>query len=177
MFAKRTVPVLVIGAALLAVPPAYAAETVPASPAASTAAASPASQTPADQILDVMGIKRALELTVPKMMTELEQNVTTTRPEIRDSLRQTLQAIKPDYDKSALDTYNQAKATLASMMSEKELADVAGFFSSPTGKKYLETEPQFLQKFSATMDSWRQQVSTDIVTRARAEMKKKGVDF
>jgi len=110
-------------------------------------------------------------------MTELEQNVTRTRPEIKDSLRQTLQAIKPEFDKTAIDVFNQAAALLASQLSEKEVVEVASFYDSPTGKKFVAIEPAFLQKLSTIADPWRQKLSTDIVTRARQEMKKKGVDF
>ena len=70
-----------------------------------------------------------------------------------------------------------AAVLLASQMSEKEAIDIAAFFASPTGKKYLSVEPVFIQKFGAIADPWRQQLSQDIIERARAEMKKKGVDF
>ena len=62
-------------------------------------------------------------------------------------------------------------------MSEKELQDVAAFFESPAGKKYLAVEPVFLQKLSAVAEPWRQKLTTDILARAREEMKKKGVEF
>ena len=62
-------------------------------------------------------------------------------------------------------------------MSEKELQDVAAFFASPAGKKYLAIEPVFLRNLAAVAEPWRQKLSTDILTRAREEMKKKGVQF
>ena len=133
--------------------------------------------TAADTILGEIGIKQSIALVVPGMMAELERTVTSTRPEIRDSLRQTLRAIQPDFDKSAKQMYTQAAVLLASQMSEKELQDVAAFFDSPAGKKYLATEPVFLQKFAALAQPWREQLSTDIMARARDEMKKKGIEF
>ena len=111
------------------------------------------------------------------MMAELEQNVTKTRPEIRDSLRQTLQAIKPEFDKTAEQTYNTAATLLAQQMSEKEIVDVAAFFESPAGKKYLVVEPVFRQKFSGVAVPWQDKLSTDILVRAREEMRKKGIEF
>ena len=131
----------------------------------------------AGEILGDIGIKQTISVIVPTMLAELERNVTNTRPEIRDSLRETLKSIQPEFDKSAQDVFNQAATLLASQMSEKEAIDIAAFFASPTGKKYLAVEPVFFQKFSAIADPWRQQLSTDILERARAEMKKKGVDF
>ena len=62
-------------------------------------------------------------------------------------------------------------------MSEKDLEDVAAFFTSPLGKKYLAFEPIFFQRLEDVLAPWRQELSTDIVTKAREDMKKKGVDF
>ena len=177
MFAKRTLSALFLGAALLAGPAAFAGDS---SATAASAAAAPPSQSAvvaADQLLIIMGVKEGIAKTVPAMMAEFEKNVTTTRPEIRDSLRDTLVAIKPQFDKSAQETYVKVEALLALAMSEKELVEVAAFFNSPTGKKYLAIQPIFLQKLQDVLDPWRQQLSTDIVEKARVEMKKKGIDF
>ena len=152
----------------------------PAAPAVAPAAPgepSPAAVAAADKILDDIGVKESIALVVPGMMTELESNVTRTRPEIRDSLRATLKAIQPEFDKTARETYEQAATLLAAQMSEKELTDVAAFFDSPSGRKYIAVTPVFLQKLAGVTTPWRDNLSTDIVTRARQEMKKKGVDF
>ena len=111
------------------------------------------------------------------MMQELETNVTRTRPEIRDSLRATLKTIQPEFDQTARQTYIQAESMLASQMSEQEITQVAAFFDSPAGKKYRDVTPVFIQNLSDVTGAWREKLSTDILERARAEMKKKGVDF
>lgn len=172
MSSARTAKGLLFAAIAFASASAWAEDTTPTPPAPSAAALAAA-----NAILADIGVKQSLGLVVPGMLTELERNVTNTRPEIKDSLRETLRAIQPEFDKSAVQVLNQAAAILASQMSEKEIADVAAFFGSPVGKKYLVVEPVFLQKFSAVAEPWRQQLSTDILARAREEMKKKGVEF
>jgi hypothetical protein len=164
---------LLLGAAISAGSAAFAAES--ATPAAPPP--SPAAIAAADAILGEIGVKESIALIVPGMMTQLERNVTSTRPEIRDSLRQTLKAMQPEFDKGAQRMYTEGAELLASQMSEKELQDAAAFFGSPSGKKYLSTEPVFLQKFAAVVAPWRDQMSTDMMTRAREEMKKKGITF
>ena len=149
----------------------------PAVPAPAVATPTAAAVAAAGDILGDIGIKEKIALVVPGMMAELERNVTNTRPEIRDSLRQTLRAIQPEFDKTAQQIFDEAATILASQMSEKELQDVAAFFASPTGKKYLAIEPVFLRNLAAVAEPWRQKLSTDILTRAREEMKKKGVQF
>ena len=153
--------------------PAPAAQAPPLPPRAP----SPAAIAAADRILGDIGLKQSIAIVVPGMMAELETNVTRTRPEIRDSLRATLRAIQPEFDQTARQTYSEAATLLASQMSEKEITDVAAFFDSPAGKKYVEVTPVFLQKLSDVTGAWREKLSTDILVRARQEMKKKGVDF
>jgi uncharacterized protein len=166
------------GRAAETTPPA--APAAPAAPSAANpqpAAPSPAAIAAADTILGDIGIKQQIALVVPGMLTELETNVTRTRPEIKDSLRQTLRAIQPEFDKTAVQTLNNAATILASQMSEKEIVELATFFESPLGKKYVAMEPVFLQQLSDVVAPWREQLSTDILVRAREEMKKKGVEF
>ena len=85
--------------------------------------------------------------------------------------------IQPEFDQTAKETYAQAETLLASQMSEKDITDVAGFFESPAGKKYVQVTPIFLQQLQDVTGAWREKLSTDILVRARGEMKKKGVDF
>ena len=150
--------------------PAAPADTAPAAP-------SPASITAADDILATIGLKQSIAIVVPGMMQELETNVTRTRPEIKDSLRATLKTIQPEFDQTARETDIQAESMLASQMSEQEITQVAAFFDSPAGKKYIEITPVFVQNLSDVTATWRDKLSTEILERARAEMKKKGVDF
>ena len=150
----------------------------PAAPAATAPAApSPAAIAAADKILSMIGLKQSIAVVVPGMMQELETNVTRTRPEIRDSLRATLKTIQPEFDETARQTYLQAETMLASLMSEQDITQVAAFFDSPAGKKYVEVTPIFLQKLGDVTGAWREKISTDILVRARDEMKKKGIDF
>ena len=151
-------------------PPAAPAATAPAAP-------SPAAIAAADRILSTIGLKQSIAIVVPGMMQELETNITRTRPEIKDSLRATLKTIQPEFDQTARETYVQAESMLASLMSEQDITQVAAFFDSPAGKKYIAITPVFVQNLSDVTGAWREKLSTDILERARAEMKKKKVDF
>jgi uncharacterized protein len=154
-----------------------AAPAPPAAASAAPAGPSPAALAAADKILNTIGLKQSIAIVVPGMMAELETNVTRTRPDIRDSLRATLKAIQPEFDQTAKQTYIQAESLLASQMSEQEITQVAASFDSPAGKKYVQITPVFIQNLGDVTGAWREKLSTDILERARAEMKKKGVEF
>ena len=70
-----------------------------------------------------------------------------------------------------------AARVLTKYMSQQELKDAATFFASASGKRYVEAQPLAFNEIMGVVQNWRQRLSTDVLTRARAEMKKKGVDF
>ncbi|WP_163117388.1 DUF2059 domain-containing protein, partial [Acinetobacter baumannii] len=62
----------------------------------------------------------------------------------------------------------------ASQLSEAELNDIATFFRSPAGKRYVGTQPQILDQMVQAMQGWTQEVSQYVMIRVRAEMGKRG---
>ncbi len=59
-------------------------------------------------------------------------------------------------------------------MSEAELKELAAFFKSPIGLKYVQTQPKVLDDIVKEMATWSQTVSEYVIIRARAEMAKRG---
>ena len=137
----------------------------------------PAALDSARTIIAAWGMTKSFDLVVPQMFDQLEHEVTRTRPELKDSLRATLIALKPEFDKSEQDFINSSALAVAKMMTEQELKDTAAFFQTPSGKKYIETEPAAITQIVTLVQTWRQQLSVDVMKRAREEMKKNGADF
>lgn len=137
----------------------------------------PAALTYANQILVDIGMKPSLDLVVPQMLSGLDRSITATRPELKDALRDTLVAIEPEFLKSEQGVVAESAKFLASRMSEQELKDTVTFFETPSGKKFIATQPALAQEVGSLARAWREQLSTDILARAHEEMKKKGADF
>ena len=117
---------------------------------------SPAAITAADQLLTAMGVKETIAKTVPTMMTELEQQRHQDAP--GDPGQPEADAGR---DQTRVRQFGEAdlrkgRGALALAMSEKELEDVAAFFTSPTGKNFLAIQPIFLQRLQDVLDPWRQ---------------------
>lgn len=138
---------------------------------------SPAALEAARAIIADWGMTQSFDRVVPEMLAQLERNVLKTRPELKDSLHATLLAIKPEFDKTELTLVASAAEALAKQMSEQELKDTAAFFQTPSGKKYIETEPGAITQILTLVQNWREQLSVQVLSRAHEEMKKKGTDF
>jgi hypothetical protein len=138
---------------------------------------SPAALNYAGEIVTETGMSQSLDQIVATMAIQLEQNVAATRPDLREPLHATLKAIGPEFLKTEQSLLADEARFLALRMTEQELKETAAFFASPAGKKYLVAQPAAVADLADAARAWRQKLSTDILDRAREEMKKKGYDF
>jgi len=156
---------------------AFAVVALTASGARAQQAPSPAAIGYANQILVDIGMKPALDQVVPAMLAQLERSVTTTRPELKEPLHAVVVALEPEFAKTEQPVFDEAAKYLAGQLSEQELKDVAAFYESTTGKKFIVTQPPLMAEVGNLVGVWRNKLSTDILARAREEMAKKGYSF
>jgi hypothetical protein len=157
---------------------AAAGNSAPAAPAATPAApASAAALGYAATILNDVGMKPSLDRVVPALLAQLQREVLATRPELKDPLDAALKAVLPEFVQSEQTVLDDAAKVLAGEMTEQELKDVAAFYESPVGKKFIVSQNVVGNHVAGVAGAWRQKLSTDILTRVHEEMKKSGHDF
>jgi uncharacterized protein len=164
--------------ALFALPAAWA-QTPPPPPAPSQAAPGAAEPTPshlaaARELLELNGIAASFTSSIPQFFEQVGGTLTQTRPELASDLSKVFTELKPEFDKKADDLTDKAAHLYASLLSEQDLKAIDTFFKSDAGKKYVQTQPDFMRNVVVIMENWRQQISTDMMTRVRVEMAKKG---
>jgi hypothetical protein len=161
-------------------PPAAKPGAKPAAPA--PAPSTPAAQTPAftpnhlalaREVMLSSGIARSFDSIIPAFSEQIRQNA-VTRPELTNDLNAVLTSLAPEMEMQKQSMIDTAARIYASRLSEAELGEVAAFFRSPAGKRYVETQPQVLDDMVGAMQTWTQEVSEYIMVRVRAEMTKKG---
>lgn len=161
-------------------PPAAKPGAKPAAPA--PAPNTPAAQTPAftpnhlalaREVMLSSGIARSFDSIIPAFSEQIRQNA-VTRPELTNDLNAVLTSLAPEMEMQKQSMIDTAARIYASRLSEAELGEVAAFFRSPAGKRYVETQPQVLDDMVGAMQTWTQEVSEYIMVRVRAEMTKKG---
>ncbi|MCJ2034063.1 DUF2059 domain-containing protein [Methylobacterium sp. J-068] len=173
--------------AALAQAPSPAPGQKPPAPKAGTKAAAPAPSTPAAQspaytanhlalareVMLSSGIARSFDSIIPAFSDRIRQNA-VTRPELTKDLDAVLAGLEPELELQKQSMIDIAARIYASRLSEAELTEIAAFFRSPAGKRYVETQPQVLDDIVGAMQNWTQEVSEYVMVRVRAEMAKKG---
>jgi hypothetical protein len=138
------------------------------------AAASPSHLAAARALVIACGMSRSFKVIVPQFMDQIGSSLTQTRPELRNDLNAVLTELKPEFDKQVDEMIDIAAQIYVKQMSEQDLKAAVAFFESPAGRQYVETQPAFLTEVVTAMQGWQGKVSTDLMARVRAEMKKKG---
>jgi uncharacterized protein len=157
--------------------PAAAQQQKPAAPAAAPAAPaeiSPAALDLAKEVVQSSGVARSFETLIPQFLEQARASLGTTRPEIAKDLGEVITQIRPEFDKQRDDMMTLAARVFAKRLTEPELKDIATFFKSASGQKYVSTQPLMLDELFGEMQSWTRALSEQIVVRIRAEMKKRG---
>lgn len=138
------------------------------------AAPSPSHLAAARTLVVACGISRSFSIIIPQFMDQIGSSLPQTRPELRHDLNAVLTGLKPEFDKQVDEMIDVAAQIYVKQMSEQDLKSAVAFFESPAGKKYVETQPAVLTEVVTAMQGWQGKISTDMMTRVRAEMKKKG---
>lgn len=119
------------------------------------------------------GMTRSFDALAAPLLTQLQQ-MNVTRPEIKKDLDEVVEQIRPEVEQRKEEMIDNAARAFASYMSEAELKEVAAFYKSPAGVKYVQTQPSVLDDIVRDLAIWTQKTSEFIMTRAREEMGKRG---
>lgn len=146
----------------------------PAAPSAASTQPSPAHLEAAKEVVRLSGIARTYDLFLPQLMEGLVGNLSRTRPELRNDLISVLKALQPEFQKRDEQMVTSTARSFAGVMSEQALKETAAFFRSEAGKAYVAMQPRVIDQMMISLESWNRQMSEDLMTRVREEMRKKG---
>lgn len=164
---------------------AQANKAAPGKPAPTAQPGTPAAVTPAAptfsaghlalarEVMLSSGIARSFDSILPAFAEQIRKQA-VTRPEITKDLDAVLVGLEPEMQLQKQRMVDIAARTYASKFSEAELKDIATFFRSTSGKRYVENQPALLDEMVHEMQDWTQDVSEYVMVRVRAEMGKRG---
>ena len=139
----------------------------------SQAQASPSHLAAAREVAIGSGMVRSFDAITDPLLTSLQQ-MNVTRPEIKQDLDKVVEQLKPELDLQKEQMIGASARIFATRMSEAELRDIANFFKSPAGSKYVQMQPVILDDIVKELATWTQTLSEYVMIRARAEMSKRG---
>jgi len=150
-----------------------AAAQVPAQPPQ----VSPAQLALAKQIVEIKGVKGMFVPLVRGVVTKTKDSALQTNFMWAKDINEIAANIEKDFEPRVNELVDATARFYASHFTEAELKTILAFYQSPLGQKMLVDEPKALDQSMAFAGSWGDDLSVDVMSKLRAEMKKRGHDM
>ena len=169
--------------------PAAIAQQAPAAPAPSAPTASgvgnsstgtlifaPSHLQAARDVIIGSGIVRSFDGFIPQFVDQARTTMGSTRPELIKDLDEIAKTLPPRLSDLRSEIIEIGARVYANRLTEPELKEVAAFFKTPAGAKYVSSQPQILEELFGEMQGWTQRLGVRVVELFREELQKRGRD-
>src|SRR5580704_10261854 len=138
---------------------------------------SPAQLALAKQIVEIKGVRAMFAPLVHGVIKKTVDSVMQTNMMWGKDINDIAAQIEKDDAPRGQEIVDATARFYASHFTEAELKQILAFYQSPVGQKMLAEEPRALDESMAYAGSWGDNLSIEVMSRLRAEMKKRGHDM
>jgi hypothetical protein len=135
---------------------------------------SPAAVAAAKELMELKGATNMFDSLIPGVIETAKNTLLRTSPHLAKDLNDVATQLRTESAGKRPEINNEMARIYAQRFTEKEIKDAVAFYKTPLGKKIVEVEPQVLEASMTRIQVWADQFSDNVMTRFRAEMKKKG---
>ena len=160
--------IFAVAAALLALcAPGYAQGNKPSTAAIATA----------KEIVSMKGGLAMFDALIPGVIEQGKGMFTQQNPNLQKDLNEVAAKLRAELAPRLNEVNDEVARLYAERFTEKELKDILAFYQTPLGKKVISEEPKALDESMNFAQNWAIKFSDEIVSKIRAEMKKRGHDI
>jgi uncharacterized protein len=149
-----------------------------------TSGAAQAQQPPSDASIamakEIMKMKQAFLLyqgIVVNVVNDTRNSLMQTNINYQKDLEDVAIKVAGDLKGRDSEIENEMAKQYASGFTEAEMRDLLAFYKSPLGMKAIVNEPKAIQQSTQYINAWADKLSSEVMDRMRAEMKKRGKDI
>ena len=135
---------------------------------------SPAALATAKELVTVKGADALWRPVVRGVVERAKGMFMQSNPMLSKDLNEVAAKLYAEYNPRVAEVLNDAAKIYATRFTEQELKDLLAFYKSPLGKKMLVEEPAILDQNMKDATAWADKLSNEVISRMRAEMRKRG---
>jgi uncharacterized protein len=135
---------------------------------------SPAALASARELMELKGVQNLVTPVVVGVIQQTTGGILQTNPGLSKDLDEVSAQLRSEYQQRSAEVTNEVVKLYAQRFSEQELKEAVAFYKSPTGKKMVAEEPKILDESYARLQQWAARLQEEVMTRVRAEMRKRG---
>jgi hypothetical protein len=131
----------------------------------------------AKQILELKGANKLFAPLIRGVIIRVRDQFMQTNFMYAKDLNEIAANLEKEYAPRVSELVDASARIYASHFTEAELRQILAFYQSPVGRKVIKDEPKALDESMANAGNWGNKLSTEIIEKMRAEMKKRGHDI
>ncbi|MFD1744208.1 DUF2059 domain-containing protein [Rhizobium helianthi] len=108
---------------------------------------------------------------LPNLAERLKSEYTVASPNFQDQISKTVDAEALALAPRRADLEKEVATTFAKSFTADELKQIAAFYSSPVGKKYLQTLPLVQRETVRAAEIWANGISRDLTANSSAKLR------
>lgn len=128
-------------------------------------------------VIDFTGAGKAFDSVLPALLNDARSMLLTTNPALKNDLDASIEVVRAQLRTREEELLKEISSLYAAKFSQQELKEIAAFYQSPTGQKLTSAGNDILRESYQKAQDWAQRLSSDVMTKLRDEMKKKGHDI
>jgi hypothetical protein len=119
-------------------------------------------------------LSKDFDTVLPLLSQRVQNRLISLRPDLHDVISKAVQDVALRLAARRTDLDGAAALLWARAFTEEELNDIATFYTSPAGKKFVNLGPQLAQATIQVVQNWSNRVGEELLDKAREELKKQG---
>lgn len=128
----------------------------------------------AKELITLKGAAAMFDAVVPGVVETARSTFLRTNPALAKDLGEVSAQLRKDYEAKKGEIIDIIARAFAERFSEQELKNAVTFYKTPLGQKLITWEARTLEEGMGRAEAWATKFSEEVVSRMRAEMKKRG---
>ena len=128
----------------------------------------------AKEIIVLKGGNSIYDPVVPQIVDRARTLFLQSNPMLGKDLNEVATKLQGELTPRTAELLNDGARLYASRFSEQERKDVLAFYKSPVGRKVITQEPAILDQSATNVDDWANKLADEVISKFRAEMKRRG---
>jgi hypothetical protein len=128
----------------------------------------------AREIISVKGAAKMYDPVIAEVVDRATGVLIQTNPMLSRDLNEIATRLRSEYAPRVSELLGEVARLYAARFTEAELKTVLAFYKSPVGQKIVLQEPAILDQSIVFSETWASKFSQEVLTKIRAEMRRKG---
>lgn len=143
--------------------------------AAQKSAADPERLAAARNLMQISGAARAFDTVIPLMMRQIKGLIKKQHSGRGALIDELFTRVEQRFSLRKQELIDQIAALYAREMTTSDMNDIAAFYSSGVGARFIALQPKLMRNSALLGQAWGRKIGQEIVTEVQAELRRRGI--